>query len=243
MRFRIVSYNIHKGIGGVDLRYRPERIVDTIAHYEPDIVLLQEVDDGVPRSRRHRQVDTIADALGMRYRAFQANVRLRIGDYGNATLSHYPIKAHRNVELTIPFKKRRRALVVRMALSGDEGRHQTIWIANVHLGLAGFERRMQVKRLLASGPMRRVRANTPLILGGDFNDPFHRLERPVIEPAGFRPVAGPMNTFPAAIPMQSLDRFYYRGPLTVEGAFVGHTLLARQASDHRPVIADFVLKE
>ena len=56
MQFRLVTYNIHKGIGGVDRLYRPERIVETLAHYQPDIVLLQEVDDGVPRSRHHRQV-------------------------------------------------------------------------------------------------------------------------------------------------------------------------------------------
>ncbi len=27
MRFRIVTYNIHKGIGGIDRRYDPARIV------------------------------------------------------------------------------------------------------------------------------------------------------------------------------------------------------------------------
>lgn len=241
MRFRVVSYNIHKCIGGVDRRYRPERIVDALAHYEPDIVLLQEVDDGVPRSRKHRQVDTIADGLGFRYRAFQSNVHLRIGKYGNATVSRFPIKAPKNVDLTIPLKKRRRALVVKMTLPTDRGTH-TMWVANVHLGLAGFERRMQVRRLLESGPIRRVRSNTPLLVGGDFNETFQRLQRQIIEPAGLRPAARPLPTFPAAMPIQPLDRIYYRGPLRVESAFVGHTKLARQASDHRPLIADFVME-
>src|SRR5580765_5233329 len=49
MRFHLVTYNIHKGIGGVDRRYRPERIVEALQHHRPDLVLLQEVDDGVPR--------------------------------------------------------------------------------------------------------------------------------------------------------------------------------------------------
>ena len=60
MHFRLMTYNIHKGIGGVDRRYRPDRIIETIAHCSPDIVLLQEVDDGVPRSRYHKQVDLLA---------------------------------------------------------------------------------------------------------------------------------------------------------------------------------------
>ncbi len=30
MRFRLMTYNIHKGIGGVDRRYRFERIIETL---------------------------------------------------------------------------------------------------------------------------------------------------------------------------------------------------------------------
>ncbi len=91
MRFQLITYNVHKGIGGVDRRYRPDRIVETLAHYEPDIVFMQEVDDGVPRSRGHRQVDWFGDALGLKHRAYQANVRLRRGHYGNAILSRFPV--------------------------------------------------------------------------------------------------------------------------------------------------------
>jgi endonuclease/exonuclease/phosphatase family metal-dependent hydrolase len=40
-RLRLVTYNIHKGIGGVDRRYRPERVIETVRHCEPDVVLLQ----------------------------------------------------------------------------------------------------------------------------------------------------------------------------------------------------------
>ena len=87
MRFRLMTYNIHKGIGGVDRRYRPERIIEVVEHCQPDILLLQEVDDGVPRSRLDRQVDTLGEALGYAHRAYQHNVSLRRGFYGNAILS------------------------------------------------------------------------------------------------------------------------------------------------------------
>ena len=40
MKLRVLTWNIHKGIGGVDRRYRPERVIEVIAHYEPDLVLL-----------------------------------------------------------------------------------------------------------------------------------------------------------------------------------------------------------
>jgi endonuclease/exonuclease/phosphatase family metal-dependent hydrolase len=76
MRFRLITYNIHKGIGGVDRRYRLERIVDTLRHYDPDIVFMQEVADGMPRSRRHRQVELLGAELGLQHSAYQHNVEL-----------------------------------------------------------------------------------------------------------------------------------------------------------------------
>ena len=42
MPLRLMTYNIHKGIGGVDRRYDLQRIIDVIRHYDPDIVFLQE---------------------------------------------------------------------------------------------------------------------------------------------------------------------------------------------------------
>ena len=47
------------------------------------------------------------------------------------------------------------------------------------------------------------------------------------------------RTFPAAMPLRSLDRVFYRGDLRPLRAFAGHTGVARQASDHLPVIVEF----
>jgi len=63
LRLRLLTYNIHKCIGGLDRRYAPERVRDTIAHYEPDVVCLQEVDAEARRSQYHRQVDVLGDML------------------------------------------------------------------------------------------------------------------------------------------------------------------------------------
>ena len=106
MHFRVMTYNIHKGIGGVDRRYRPERVIEAIAHCKPDIVFLQEVDDGVPRSRNHKQVNLIGDALNFPHRAYQRNVALSEGHYGSAILSHFPLSNVHHLELTVPLKKR-----------------------------------------------------------------------------------------------------------------------------------------
>jgi endonuclease/exonuclease/phosphatase family metal-dependent hydrolase len=238
MRFRLLTYNIHKGIGGVDRRYDLARIVETIAHYAPDIAFLQEVDDGAPRSQLHCQCDMLAEALALPHRSYQRNVRLKVGHYGNALLSRYPISDVLDVDLTIPFKKRRAALLGRIHATVD-GHTRTIAVANLHLGLAGFERTIQLRRLLTTDYLRGVRENTPLIVGGDFNDVYGNLSRRVMRPAGFQLASGHGRTFPAVAPLRRLDRVFYRGNMQAQGAFVGHTQLARRASDHLPLIVDF----
>ncbi|HTM19739.1 MAG TPA: endonuclease/exonuclease/phosphatase family protein, partial [Kofleriaceae bacterium] len=85
MRLRLMTYNIHKCIGGVDRRYDPERIRGVIADCAPDFVLLQEVDHFARRSNADRQVDLLGDLLGFRHRTWFPNVRVRSGgEYGNA---------------------------------------------------------------------------------------------------------------------------------------------------------------
>ncbi len=243
MRFRLLTYNIHKGIGGLDRRYDLARIVETIRHYQPDVALLQEVDDGAKRSRHDCQVDLLAEAVELPHRAFQRNVRLRTaGHYGNAVLSRFPLANPEDLDLTIRFKKRRCALICRLkATAGD--RHRTIALANVHLGLAGFERQIQLRKLLAYGSVHRTHDETPMIIAGDFNDVWDNLGKRVMHPAGFQLGSGSVRTFPAAAPLRRLDRVFYRGPITAIASFAGHTSAARRASDHLPLIVDFELRE
>ncbi len=238
MHFRLLSFNIHKGIGGVDRKYDLARVVDTISFYEPDVVLLQEVDEGVPRSRHHRQAELLADAIQLPHIAYQPNVRLRVGHYGNAILSRFPLHEAIDVDLTLRPKKCRGALLTR--LSVPVGEHtKTIVLANVHLGLSGFERQIQMRRLLANGYLGPLRRRTPLVIAGDYNDVWGTLGRRVLDRAGFSPASGKIRTFPAAMPLRSLDRVFYRGDLRPLRAFAGHTDSARRASDHLPLIVEF----
>ncbi len=240
MQIRLMTYNIHKGIGGVDRRYAPDRIVEAIGHCQPDVVFLQEVDEGVPRSRRHRQVDLLGDALGFEHRAYQRNVTLIEGHYGNAILSRYPLADTTDVNLTIPLKKKRQALVThcRIPTSGQE---RTLLLANVHLGLAGFERRMQIRKLLECDLLRRSDEATGVLLGGDFNDVWANLGSALLEPVGFRCACPPFKTFPALLPLRPLDRIYVRGGVVVDHGFASRTQVAQQASDHLPLVADLLL--
>jgi endonuclease/exonuclease/phosphatase family metal-dependent hydrolase len=178
----------------------------------------------------------------MPHRAFQGNVKLREGVYGNAILSRFPLHDLRDVELTIPLKKRRRALVAHCRL--EVGAHtRSLVLANCHLGLAEFERRIQLRRLLDCESIRRLRQETAVVAGGDMNDVWGGLGKATLELAGFRSATGPVKTFPAFLPLRPLDRIYYRGGLRVSHAHASRSGLARVASDHLPLVADFELHE
>lgn len=243
MRLRLLSWNIHKGIGGLDRRYRPERIVAVLAHYAPDIVLLQEVDEGARRSRRDHQTELFAQALAMPHRAFFPNVRVRGGGtYGNAVLSRHPIAAARNLDLTFPAKKRRGALCAALHVHGPHGgRPRTVHVFNLHLGLSGFERKWQLARFFADHPFAGLGTHTPVVVGGDFNDVWGRLGRIFFEPAGFHVPERPARTFPAWAPVRALDAIYARGALRVHHLFRSHLREARFASDHLPLYAELEL--
>jgi endonuclease/exonuclease/phosphatase family metal-dependent hydrolase len=243
MLLRILTYNVHKCIGGLDRRYEPERVIGTIAHYDPDIVLLQEVDEEAERSRFHRQVDLLGDGLRFAHRVFYPNVKLRRGGrYGNAVLSRFPIDRSQNIDLSIPLKKPRGVLHARCRVP-FKGTERTVHVYNMHLGLAGFERGMQLRRFLGSHPFATLHHRTPIVVGGDLNDVWGTLGERFLEPAGFRRTGGPIKTFPAFRPVRALDAIFVRGEVEPGRCFQARVETARQASDHLPLIAELWLGE
>jgi endonuclease/exonuclease/phosphatase family metal-dependent hydrolase len=240
MRIRVLTYNIHKCIGGVDRKYRPARVAEAIAHYEPDFVLLQEVDEGAPRSGGHRQVDLLGDLLGFRHRTYFPNVRLRKGGhYGNAILSRFPLTETRNIDLTVKFTKARSVLHARFRVRRPgRGHFRTVQVFNLHLGLSQILRKIQLRRFLESEAFAKLDPRTPVIVAGDFNDTWGTLGPKYVVPAGFRGPARAIRTFPAYAPIWPLDGIYVRGDIELLEARRGDVAAARQASDHLPLIAD-----
>jgi endonuclease/exonuclease/phosphatase family metal-dependent hydrolase len=233
---RVATYNIHKGIGGVDRRYRPERIAELLAAADADVLLLQEVDDGCVRSARHRQVDWLGDAIAYPHRAWAANVVVRGGGaYGNAILSRWPIASWSNLDLTIGRRKRRSALVALVEVPGA----LRLPVVCLHLGLAQAERERQVAMLLGAGELAALGPDTPAVVGGDLNDVYGRLAAH-LEPGGFRTVPTPA-TFPAWGPLRALDGIYARGRARVRTIARGETPLDKRASDHRMLLAEIDL--
>jgi len=246
MRIRILSYNIHKAIG-IDGRFVPERIVEIIRHHNPDIALLQEVDRHVPRSGMTDLASRLAGELSYAYRAVGMNVHMKRGKYGNATLSRFPIGRQRNIDLTVGGTKRRGAQHTRLHIE-YRGHRYEIDVFNVHLGLTARLRREQMERLLATADIRHLASHAPCVIAGDTNDWQGELKRKFFVPAGFSCATNrragsrwAIKTFPSVAPNIGLDKIFYRGAIELVHAQRSRLKLARLASDHLPVLADFDL--
>jgi endonuclease/exonuclease/phosphatase family metal-dependent hydrolase len=247
LNVRILSYNIHRAIG-VDRRFRPERVAGILDHHDADIVLLQEVDEGVPRSREMDLARELADSLGYPHVAVGHNVTLRKGRYGNATLSRHPILRERNIDLTIARRKRRGCQHTAIQLESPGGSHQ-LEVFNLHLGLSARERELQRGLLVRSSEFAELADDATTIVAGDFNDWRSRLQPLMTQALAFRSATGPVGlfdratpTYPAFFPRGALDRIYYRGSLRLVSARRCRLRLSRVASDHLPIVAEFVIR-
>lgn len=237
-RLRIVTWNIHKGIG-TDRTYRLDRVIRVLGDLDADVVCLQEVDEGVPRSALERQGNILARELGYAHAALGLNVKVKNGAYGNLTLSRMPLKDVHNVDLTIPPKKRRSGLVTRVVTGPPHG-----WlIANVHLGLLNIERRFQLRRLLAH-LFEGAKSDQPLVIAGDWNEWGRGLVRQVMAEWDFslarqdhQPPRG-VRTWPSRLPIVSLDKILYRDPVACRHVRSVRDETTRVTSDHLPLLVE-----
>jgi endonuclease/exonuclease/phosphatase family metal-dependent hydrolase len=155
-------------------------------------------------------------------------MRLPLGLFGNAILSRRPVHRWEWVDLSVPGKEPRNAVIVDVELAGA---HWTV--VNSHFGLSLAERHAQVTRL------ERVfdRLHSPrLIFLGDLNawqparDVLRRLRRRFGEHPAVR-------SFPAHRPTLALDRVYVRPKTAIQTLNVHDSRMSRIASDHLPVWA------
>lgn len=233
---RVMSYNIHHG-EGLDKRLDLERIARVILDARADIVGLQEVDRGVERTQRRDLPAELAKLTGMHVR-FERNILHQGGDYGNATLSRFPIKSARNLHYRMLRPGEQRGVL--QVVVDVQGRD--VLVLNTHLDYRpdDIERRSNVEELRA---LVAAAGKTPVILVGDFNAvpdsaPIASL-REFLTDVWTVVGRGDGFTIPVRKPAKRIDYIW-----TTPGAFEPRAInvLQSEASDHLPVIAELVLK-
>lgn len=236
MDLSFVTYNIHKGIGN-DRLYRLQRIIDICRDLDADFIALQEVAHQTPRSKYEDMAKRLSDELGMFYK-LGLNVKLKRGGYGNTTFSKYPITDASNMDITWAKKKKRGCLITLVQLPNQHKNPKSeLAILNMHLGLAGLERKKQIAKILNSQFLRRHK-DLPIVLLGDSNDRKDKLGG-LMNDAGFTDTCNKprMQTFPAFTPVWRLDKIYINHGLVLQEHSVIKNKQTRMASDHLPVLA------
>ncbi len=234
---RVLTWNIHKGVGGMDRRFDFERVVEVLRHYEADVMLLQEVAQGIPRLHRTDQAELLAAEFSPFHCEFHPEHQFRVGGYGNMIISRWPLEDVQHVDLTIRWRKRRGGLLA--SVKGPGLRRRGLAVANLHLGLAGSERSEQLERFLQADCVGRLPSAAPIVVGGDLNDLWGSLGPKHFHGRGFHRAGTLVRTFPSALPLRPLDAIFYRGPIGSLRCFAARAQLARAASDHIPLVADF----
>jgi endonuclease/exonuclease/phosphatase family metal-dependent hydrolase len=224
---RIVSYNIH-GCVGLDKRHAPSRIAAVIRDTQAPIVGLQEVDTHSIEESSLDQLEYLAKKTRMEAVAGPTLAR-RVGHYGNALLTRFPIRAVRRLDLSVPGREPRGAIDVDLEIPGGA----LLRVFVTHFGLKGFERREQLRVLL---PLVREEPERPCVVLGDFNEWSRKGEvirelDAVLEPSQAVP------SFPSWWPILSLDRIWVRPRAAFRSARAFVSLGSRIASDHLPVVA------
>lgn len=122
---RVVTYNIHHG-EGLDKKFDLARISKVVMAEKPNIVALQEVDQGTRRASGVDQPAEFERLTGMKV-VFGRNIPFDGGGYGTAVLTNLPIRSHESVKLksfykdTPKHKEQRGVQVLELGPKGEEG--------------------------------------------------------------------------------------------------------------------------
>ena len=219
----VVTYNIHKGFSALGRRLVVHEMRERLQSLEPDVIFLQEVQGVHHRhSNKHETWPAISqhEFLGHEgaHTAYGMNAVYQDGHHGNAIVSRYPIVKSENLDISHHALESRGLLHCELQVPGWD---VPLHCINVHLGLWARSRRLQLgwlrDRIVAAVP-----ADAPLVVAGDFNDwrgiATALLERELGMAEVFHRALGRhARSFPARLPLLSLDRIYVRG-LEVGGA-------------------------
>jgi endonuclease/exonuclease/phosphatase family metal-dependent hydrolase len=163
LELRILTYNIHH-VEGTDGKIDYERMAAVIRGLKPDIVALQEVDNGTARTEGINQVEKLASLSGFEYFVFGRSMPYGGGEYGLAVMSRYPILENESHPLPFRFNLEPRSVLITRIEAGGDGRLVTM--ANTHLCHQSEENRIdQVRRI--NSLLGEVKG--PVLLAGDFN--------------------------------------------------------------------------
>ncbi len=228
VKMKIMTYNIRHGLGADDV-YDFDRIIDVVQSENPDILILNEVDQGCIRTGFIHQAGMLAEKTSMDFVFGATESRT---DYGNAVLSKYPITESRTFHLPQP--KWMKALIRGCVKIKVDVNGLPVSVYGTHLGLGGFQ---EIQTELGAIFEETKKEDIPTVIAGDFNIEYGELRGCV---KGFfdtfksvnHSVGVDLHTFPADNPGPQIDYIIVNGYFKPCEIYTVNSV----ASDHLAVV-------
>lgn len=231
--FRVMTYNIHHG-EGMDKRVDLPRIAHLILREKADLVALQEIDQGVQRTKKQDFPEELAKLTGMAC-VFSNNFHFQGGDYGNAILTRHPVRQWTNTHIRMLRPGEQRG-ILQVVVEIDQ---KPLLFISTHLDFRAddTERLAHVEQLKACV---KKFAGMPVLIAGDFNDrPGSRTCQAMgkeFDDAWLLAGSGEGFTIPSGHPNQRIDYVWILKNSPVKP--VRASIPASDASDHLPVVVE-----
>lgn len=224
---RVATWNVHKCIG-TDGKFDPSRTAEVIREIAPDVIALQEVDRRFGDRQGLLDLERLSEETGLRPVPIMGQKRSH-GWCGNLILARRA-EIGEVRQITLPGLEPRGALIADLELDA----FGPVRIIAAHFGLLRHSRRRQMMQVMDAV----VDLPHPALLMGDLNEwrpggksPFE------IATSSFGPLPRAVPSFPSRLPLLALDRIIPNQSGVLSAIRVHDTALARQASDHLPLIA------
>lgn len=237
----VTSYNMHKGMSALNRKVQLDSMAEALQSLHSDVLFLQEV-QGQHTLRSSKIADfpdqPHYDILGERLsfnRSYGKNAVYPQRHHGNAILSHLPLETRHNLNISVNKLEQRGVLHCEVL---PEGWETPLVCLCAHLNLREPDRMKQYQAIFEY-VSQHVDTASPLIIAGDFNDWRQKsslslgkalnLDEAFVDSNGKRP-----KTFPARMPLLSLDRVYTRN-LEIMDTQIHNSRNWQLLSDHLPL--------
>lgn len=239
---RVIVLNMHAGKDAAGADNLPG-IAALVKKYDPDLVLLQEVDRGVQRSGRVDQPAELARMAGL-HASFGKSLDYQGGDYGIAILSRWRPKKTSVLHLAVAppqtraggSKEPRAALRVKY----HAGKLRLmVWDTHLDPSREDTYRNQEVNDLVQAFPSVR---DSLFLLGGDFNSTPDSDVHQALLNAGLHDAwqgcgEGEGMSYPQDKPRKRIDYLYLSPAFQCRSARV----LEEPVSDHRGVLFEIAI--
>lgn len=240
----LTSYNIHKGMSPLNQKAILQDLARALQNLPSDVFCLQEVQgwhqkrllkhDDLPNSA---QDEWLGGFLGFDS-CYGKNSQYPQGHHGNAILSRFALQRQSNLDLSVNRFEQRGLLHCEIVWQG-----RSLVVLCTHLNLLEADRLKQYQKI-ADYVEQAIAPDMPIVLAGDFND-WHKTacgqfaDRLGMQEVFLQSHGRLLPTFPARLPVLSLDRIYVRH-LQVVRSWVHSGTPWSSLSDHLPISVELV---